>query len=168
MQHDASILNDTNLWYGVAAVLCVWMIVKFARKGILGAIDGQIAKVKNELDEAKRLRAEAEAALTDYKARQGQAMQEAETIVADAKALAAKLRKESEIELEETLHRHEHMAQERIQNAHQEVKDEIRAFMINEALGQARANLTKDAGSDQAVKLVDKVIADLPKMASAK
>lgn len=164
MHHEASILNDTNLWYAVATFLCVFLIVKLARKGILAGIDGKISNIKNELDEAKRLRAEAEIALENYQSRQNDAVAEAEKIVADAKALAAKLRREAELELEETLHRHEHMAEERISNAHQEVKDEIRNFMINEALVQARKTLEAEAGSNSALKLVDKVIQDLPKM----
>ena len=164
MHHEASFLNDTNVWYAVAAFLCVFLIVKFARKGILAGIDGQIEKVKHELEEAKRLRAEAETALADYQARQADAMEEAEKIVADAKALAAKLRRDAELELEETLHRHEHMAQERIKNATAEVEEEIRKFMLGEALIQARKNLEKESRSAQASQLIDKIIDKLPSM----
>ncbi|MGE0109647.1 MAG: F0F1 ATP synthase subunit B, partial [Bdellovibrionales bacterium] len=163
-----SLLNDTNVWYAVAVVLCVFILVKFARKGILAAIDGQIASIKHELDEAQRLRAEAETALLDYQARQSEAMKEAETIVADAKALAAKLRRESELELEETLRRHEHMAEERIKNAQAEVEAEIRNYMMTEAMAMARKKLEAQAGSADAAKLVDAVIADLPKMAGSR
>jgi F-type H+-transporting ATPase subunit b len=106
--------------------------------------------------------------LLDYQARQSEAMKEAETIVADAKALAAKLRREAELELEETLHRHEHMAEERIKNAQAEVEAEIRSYMMTEAMAMARKKLAAQAGSADAAKLVDAVIADLPKMAGSR
>ncbi len=168
MTHDASILNDTNFWYGVAVVLFVALMFKVARKGIVGSIDGQIDKIKAELDEAKRLRAEAETALSDYQARQGQALKEAEDIVAEAKALAAKLRKDSEIELEETLARYEQMAISRINSVQEEVATEVRNHMINEALLEARGKLAKEVASPEALNRIDKIIAALPKMTAGK
>ncbi|HBM90267.1 MAG TPA: F0F1 ATP synthase subunit B [Rhodospirillaceae bacterium] len=168
MHHDASIFNDTNFWYGVAVFLFVVLIVKVARKGFVGAIDGQIEKIKAELNEAKRLRAEAETSLSEYQERQGQALKEAEDIVAEAKALAAKLRKDSEVELEETLARYEQMAVMRINLVQEEVASEVRVHMINEALLEARGKLAKEVASPEALKRIDKIIADLPKLTTGK
>jgi F-type H+-transporting ATPase subunit b len=168
MHHEASLLTDTNFWYGVAVAAFVLLFLKYARKGFVGAIDAQIDKIKSELDEAKRLRAEAEATLVDYRARQDKAMQDAEKIVADAKSLAARLRKDSEIELEETLRRHEQMAVDRIAAVQHAVEADVRAYMINEALVEARGKLAKDAGSDAALKLIDQAISDIPKLSNGK
>ncbi len=44
-------------------------------------MDGEIAKIRDELDEAKRLRVEAEAALTEAKERRNKASVEAEAIL---------------------------------------------------------------------------------------
>lgn len=161
MAHEPSILNDTNLWYGVAVVSFLALIAKTAGKGILGGLDAQIAKIRTDLDEAKRLRAESETALETCRVRQDEALREAEAIVADAKALAAKIRKEAEIEIEDILRRHEQMAVDRIRAAQEDAVEEIRAHVLRQAFTEARGKLTKEIVDDKAASLIGQSIADL-------
>lgn len=161
MTQETSFLNDTNFWYGVALVTFLALIAKTAGKGILGGLDAQIAKIRSDLDEAKRLRAEAESALEMCRARQDEALREAETIVADAKSLAAKIRKEAEIELEEMLRRHEQMAIDRIRAAQEDAVEEVRAHVLRQAFIEARGKLAKDIAGAKAAELVESSIVDL-------
>lgn len=164
MHHEVSLLESTTLWYGVALGVFLFGVIFGARKAILGALDGQIAAIRSELDEAKRLRAEADATLADYKKRQDDAMKEAEAIVAEAKALAARLRREAEIELENNLKRHEQAALDRIAMAQEDAAVEIRNFMMSEAISEVRAKLEKGASGPEASKMIDAIIADLPNL----
>lgn len=162
MHPEASILESTNLWYGVALGIFLISVIFGARKMILGALDGQIAAIRGELDEAKRLRAEAEETLVAYRRRQDDAMKEAEAIVSEAKALAARLRKEAEIELEANLKRHEQAALDRIAFVQEEAAAEIRNYLLTEALAEARSKMEKAATTEEARKMIDAIIADLP------
>ncbi len=109
-----------------------------------------------------RLRAEAEETLVSYRRRQDDAMKEAEAIVSEAKALAARLRKEAEIELEANLKRHKQAALDRISFVQEEAAAEIRNYLLTEALGEVRTKMEKAANTADASKMIDAIIADLP------
>ncbi len=166
--HETSILNDTTFWYAVAVVLFVILGFLKIRGPILGMLDGEIAKVRSELDAAKKLHAEAEATLADYKNRQQEAAKEAEQIVADARLDASRLRAQAEVELKDTLARHEQLFLARVKLAQEEAIDEVRAFVIDEVMIEARGKLKKMADQPEATALVDRIIADLPKLTKAK
>ncbi|MDD3181733.1 MAG: F0F1 ATP synthase subunit B [Alphaproteobacteria bacterium] len=166
--HETSILNDTLFWYSIAVVAFAVLAVLKIRGPILGMLDGEIAKVRNELDEAKKLHAEAEATLAEYKLRQQDATKEAELIVQEAKKDAARLRVQAEADLKAALERHEQLFLARVKLAHEEAIDEVRAFVIDEILIEARGKLNKISGQAEATALVDRIIADLPKLSKSK
>lgn len=165
---EESILNSTTLWYSVAVVTFLFFAILKGRGPILGWLDGEIAKVRFELDEAKRLHAEAEATLAEYRNRQKDAAREAEQIVAEAKKDAERLRVEAKAELEASLARHEQLFVDRIKIVHEEAIAEVRAFVIEEALVEARGKLGKISQTPEADKLLENIIADLPKLQKAK
>jgi F-type H+-transporting ATPase subunit b len=72
---------------------------------IAGALDERIAGVRKQLDEAKGLRAEAEALLNDAKARADAAAKDAAAMVARAETEAAELVKAGEKAAAETIAR---------------------------------------------------------------
>lgn len=166
--HETSILNDTTFWYAVAVVLFVILGFLKIRGPILSMLDGEIAKVRNELDAAKKLHDEAEATLADYKNRQKDAIKEAEQIVADARLDASRLRAQAESDLKESLERHEQLFLARVKLAQEEAVAEVRSFVIDEVLIEARGKLKKMADQPEAVALVDRIISDLPKLTKVK
>lgn len=166
--HETSILNDTAFWYAAAVILFAVVAILKIRGPILGLLDGEIAKVRNELAEARKLHAEAEATLADYRNRQQQAAKDAELIVQEAKKDADRLRTQAEADLKATLERHEQLFLARVKLAQEEAVDEVRAFVIDEVLIEARGKLNKMAGQPEAVALVDRIIADLPKLSKPK
>jgi len=169
MHHEqASLLTNTTVWYAVSVVLFVVLMYIVARKPFVGLLDGAIANVVAELEEAKRLRAEADETLKSYKAKQANALHEAEEIVKKAKADAGRLRDEAKANLKALLDRQEHVALERIKMVQEEAMEEVRAFVIEESLLELRGKLAKHATTPEASKIIDQVIADLPKLGKNK
>jgi len=166
--HETSFLNDTLFWYAVAVVIFLAFAIAKLRGPILGWLDGEIAKVLAELSEAKRLHAEAQATLDDYRNRQKDAAREAELIVSEAKQDAARLQVEAEADLKAALDRHEQLFLDRLKLAHEEAIDEVRAYVIEEALVEARGKIARIADSPEASTLMDHIIAELPKLAKKK
>ncbi|HAX91344.1 MAG TPA: hypothetical protein DCY07_03940 [Rhodospirillaceae bacterium] len=165
---EESILNSTTLWYSIAAVVFLAIFIKAAGRPLMGWLDGEISKVRRDLDAAHRLHAEAEATLQEYRARQQNAIKEAETIVKQAKEDAARLRDEAAIEMKQMLERHEQLALDRIRLAQEEAMAEVRAYIIDEALAEARGKLKKDTATNAGASLINQIIDDLPKLKIAK
>jgi F-type H+-transporting ATPase subunit b len=155
-------LNDPMFFYTIAFVIFVALAYKFGRKGILGWIDGEIAKVRSQLDEAQKLRAEAEATLAEYKENQEVAVAEAKQLVKNAKEEAVRLKAQAEADLKASLARHEQQATERIRMAEAEALVQVRVRAVDLAMNLARKTLGDKLQGDAAAKLVDQAIADLP------
>ncbi|MDD2325688.1 MAG: F0F1 ATP synthase subunit B [Alphaproteobacteria bacterium] len=162
--HETSLLNDTMFWYAIGAGIFFVLALIGGRKPMTGWLDSEIDKVRAELDEAKRLRAEAEATLADYKARQQDAAKEAEAIINEARLDASRLRNEAEAELRDTLDRHEQLFIDRLKLAQEDALDEVRNFVIDEVLIEARGKMMNMAKAGETTPLLEKIIDDLPKL----
>src|SRR3546814_5812970 len=81
-----------------------------ARQPVLDGLDARAERIRAELDEAQRLREEAQKALAEYKRKQRDAAKEAEDLLANAKHEAELLRRQAAEDLKETLARREKAA----------------------------------------------------------
>src|ERR1700712_2437316 len=94
-------LKEPEFWVAVGFVLVIALLVW---KGVPGMVakmlDQRAAVISAELEEARRLRAEAAALLADYQKRAAGAEAEAQSIIAAATADAATFQKESRAALD--------------------------------------------------------------------
>ena len=115
------------------------------------------------MEEAQRLREEAQAALANFQRRQRDALGEAEEIIAHAKVEADRLRDHAAAEeLEETLKRREAMAMDRIAQAESAATAEVRGVAVDVAIAAAREVIGTQLDKSKADSLVDESIKDLP------
>lgn len=161
-------LKDPMFFYGIAFVVFLALVYRFGRVGIVAWIDGEILKVRAQLDEAQKLRADAEATLAEYKENQAKAMAEAEELVRNAKDEAARLKTQAEIDLKASLARHEQQAAERIRLAEAAAIAEVRQRAVDLAMDIARQSLGSKLQGETGAKLIDQAIADLPVSAPTK
>ena len=161
-------LQDPIFFYAVAYVAFLVVAWFFARKPGLEWVDGEIAKIREELEEAKQLRTEAEAALAEGNAKKAAALAEAKTILAHARDEAARLEAEAAATLKFVLARHEQHALERIKYMEEEAVAQIRAATVDRAMELARKTLAEKLDESAAAKLADQAIADMPRLTSAK
>jgi F-type H+-transporting ATPase subunit b len=156
------ILHDAEFWVLVAAVIFVIAVFKPIRRALTGGLDARAARIRGELDEARRLREEAERLVADYKARQQAAGAEAEAIVAHAKAEAERIAAQSARDLELALERRQRMAEDRIAQAEAKAFDEVRAVAIDVAIAAAREVITAQIDGQRGSTLLDEAIVALP------
>ena len=138
--------------------LMIWKKVP----GAIGkALDGKIAEIRDQLQEAKTLRAEAEALKTEYEGKAAAATSEAAAMVArakaESKAIVAKAKKDAEALVE----RRTQMAESKIAAEERAAIDEVRAVAAKAATAAATRMIVdrRDAAADKA--LVDEAIAAL-------
>ena len=137
----SGLMQDPMFFYAVAFVIFLALAFRFGRKPLLGWLDGEIHKIREELNQAMKLRAEAEAMLAEYKAKQAAALAEAETILRSAKESADRLKAEAETDLKNALARGEQQALDRIRLAEAEALEAVRTATIDLAMQMAAKTL---------------------------
>jgi F-type H+-transporting ATPase subunit b len=153
--------SEPEFWVAVAFVVFVVAVFKPAAAAINGALDARAAKIRADLDQAAKLRAEA--LLADYEKRRAAADKEAAAIVAHAKAEAERMAAEAQSELETALKRREQLALQRIAQAEASALGEVRAAAVDAAIKAAAKLIADKMDATTAGGLVDRAIADLPK-----
>ncbi|HWX89355.1 MAG TPA: ATP F0F1 synthase subunit B [Rhizomicrobium sp.] len=132
-------LKDPEFWVAVGFVLVIALLVWKGIPGMVGKmLDQRAAVISAELDEAKRLRAEAAALLADYQKRAAGAEAEARAIVEAATAEAAQFQKDSRIALDAQIQRRALAAQDKIAQAEAAALNEIRGLAADSAVNAAQ------------------------------
>ena len=155
-------LQLAEFWVAVAflaflAILAYYKVPRLLAK----ALDDRAAAIRNELDEARRLREEAQALLADYQKKHRNAGQEAEAIVEQARREAEAFAAETRQSLAETLKRRGQHAEERIARAEAEAVDEVRTTAVDMAIAAAEKILREQAAGAAGAQLIDESIRGL-------
>ncbi|RMH03234.1 MAG: ATP synthase F0 subunit B [Nitrospirae bacterium] len=95
-QFDTQFFPSLVFWEIVSFGLLLWVLYKFALPPILEALEARERKIRQSLEQAEQQRAQAEERLKAYEAKLQGATQEAQMIVAEAKAKAQRLLEENE------------------------------------------------------------------------
>jgi F-type H+-transporting ATPase subunit b len=153
---------DAEFWVAVAFVifLGVLMYVGVHRK-IIEALDERRARIKGELDEARRLREEAEKLLAEYRRKQSQAELEAQEIIAESKAEAERVAAEAHAKVEEFVARRTKLAETKISQAEAQALAEVRAAAAEAAVAAAEKILTESTKGKIAEDLIIRGIEDV-------
>lgn len=154
-------LSDPHIWVLAAAIIFAVIAWKKGRMPLLKMLDSRTARIKAELDEAERLRNEAQALLDDYQKKHRDAVQTAQKIIDNAKESAVLLQKESEQKLTESIRRREILLLERISRAEAAAVQELR-HQAADIAANAAEKLLAEAMGKRGAKLVDEAIEDLP------
>ena len=132
-------LHDPETWVAVGFVLVIALLVWKGVPGMVGKmLDQRAAVIAAELEEAKRLRAEAAALLADYQKRAAGAEAEARSIVDAATAEAAQFQKEARAALEAQIARRAASARDKIAQAEAHALNEIRGLAADAAVNAAQ------------------------------
>lgn len=134
-------------------------------KMIAGGLDARINRVKAELAEAERLRAEAAALMASFEAKRKDAEADAAGIVAQARTEADLLAKEAKARMEEFITRRTKQAGDKIAQAEAQATADVRAAAADAAVRVASTVLSQDAQAGRGGALVDRGIAELRKLA---
>jgi F-type H+-transporting ATPase subunit b len=155
-------LNSAEFWVAVAFLLFVGVLAYFrVHKLAVDALDGRAERIRAELDEARRLKEEAQALLAEYQRRQREAESEAAAILAGAKAEADRLAAEAKVRMDDFLARRTHMAETKIAQAEAQALADVRAAAAEAAVAAAEKILTRAVKGKVADDLISKGIADI-------
>ena len=127
-----------EFWVAVAFVIFLGVLIYFgAHQMILDALDQRSARIRAELDEARRLKDEAQALLDQYRRKQSEAEREAADILAGARAEAERLAAEAKAKSEEFLARRTKLAETKIAQAEAQALADVRNAAAEAAVAAA-------------------------------
>lgn len=154
--------GDSNLVVTLSFLLFVGVLVWQGVPGKIGAmLDARAERIRKELDDARRLREEAQALLAGYERKQKEVAELAQEIVTRAKSDAARAAEEGRAELERSIERRLRAAEDRIASAEaaaiREVKDRAVQIAVRAAAEVIAAKMDASAGAaviDEAIGTV--------------
>ena len=153
---------DPEFWVFVAFVVLVAGLWVPLRRMLLAGLDSRADRIRDELDQARSLREEAQRALALYQDKQREAASEAQQIIAHAKAEAERIAAQSARDLEQSLDRRRRLAEERIAQEEAKALAEIRATAVDVAIAAARQVIRSELDEKRGAALIDQAIAALP------
>jgi F-type H+-transporting ATPase subunit b len=149
-------------WVALSMIVVIALLIwKGAPKAIGRALDKKIASIREQLDEAAKLRAEAEALKAEYQAKAEAAEGEAAAIVAHARAEAETILAKAKEDTETLVQRRQRMAEDKIAAAERAAVAEIRAKAADVSARAAAALIAERHGAEDDKALVDRTIAGL-------
>ena len=161
-QPDPTLLFNGTGWVSLAMLVFIGILLwKKVPAVIAGALDKQIADIRRQLDEAKSLRAEAEALRDGYAAKMADAEGAAADMIAHAQAEADALVAKANVDAADLVERRGRMAQDKIAAAERAALAEVRAKAADAAARAAASLIAQRHGVDADRALVDRTIAGL-------
>lgn len=155
-------LSQAETWVAISFVILVGIFLYVGVPGIVAkALDRRAQRIKDELDDARRLKEEAAALVADYRARRASAEREAQDIVAAAKADAERIATEAKARLEDFVARRTKSAENKIAQAEAQALSDVRAAAAEAAVAAASQIMSRSVAGPVADQLLAKGIEDV-------
>jgi F-type H+-transporting ATPase subunit b len=152
-------IYEPEFWVAVSFFIFVGVLVYFGvHTKIISALDARAFLITQELEEARRLREEAEKVLADYRRKLADVVTEVDDIVALAAKEAEILAAETRQSLKEYFDRRIKLAEEKIARAENEAVREFRSVVVDAAIAAAENLIAAQLTPDRAKQLVSQSI----------
>ena len=126
---------DATFWATAALIVFIALIMYLKVPGMITkSLDDRADKIRSDLDEARKLREEAQALLAEYQRKRRDAESEAETIVEAAKREADTLASDAKKKLDEYVERRTKMAEQKIAQAETQAMQDVKAIAAERAI----------------------------------
>ena len=153
---------EPRSWVAIAFVIFFVLFGSKLWKALSGMLDKHASAVRAELDEAGRLRSEAEAMLVDARKRREAALTDARAMLDAARAEAARVAEQAATDAEAAGRRREQMAMDRIAAAEKAAVTDVRLAAADLAARAAGEVIAATLSAEGDAPIIDRAIAGLP------
>ncbi len=158
----AELVQDSTFWVAVALAIFLAVLVYLGIPGMIAKmLDARADGIRNELDQARKLRQDAEATLKQYEAKRVEAESQAQAIVANAKSEADRIAIEANAQLQQLIERKTKAAEQKIAQAETAALAEVRAAAAAAAIQAAESVLKGQMTETKGDALIEAAIKDL-------
>ena len=161
-KYDFTSLFNTDFVVLIGFLVFLSILFYFNVPSMLGGLlDKRAEGIKSDLDEARALREEAQTLLASYERKQREVADQADRIVAQAKADAEAAAVEAKANLEKSIARRLQAAEDQIQSAEDKAVRSVRDRAVEVAIAAAADTIAKQMAATDANKLIDDAIGEV-------
>ena len=154
--------HDPLFWVLVSFLIFAGALLYYGVPAMVGKmLDDRADGIRRELDEARKLREQAQSLLADYQRKAREAENEAKSIIDQAKREAEAMASETKKSLIESIERRSKQAEDKIARAEAHALSEVRATAVDTALAAAEKMLKARVPGQVGDNLIDQSIKDL-------
>ena len=155
-------LANTDFVVLLGLLVFIGILVYFKVPSLLGGmLDGRAEGIKTEIDEARKLREDAQKLLASYERKQKEVQAQADRIVADAKEEAAAASAQAQADLATSVERRLAAAKEQIGSAEAAAIKEVRDQAVQIAVAASRDIIGAQMTAKEGNALIDDGIAQV-------
>jgi len=155
-------LGNTDFVVLLGLLVFLGILVYFKVPSLLaGMLDGRAEGIRTEIEEARKLREDAQSLLASYERKQKEVQEQADRIVATAKEEAAAAGEVAKADLARSVQRRLAAAEEQIGSAEAAAIKEVRDQAILVAIAASREIIAKQMTAADGNKLIDDGIAQV-------
>lgn len=159
---DVPTLQTPDFWVAVAFFLFIGLLLYKGVPALIGkALDERAETIKKSIDDARKMREDAQALLAEYQRKAAEAADEAEKIIEQAKRESEAMRSEAERKAAESVARRIKLAEEKIARAEMAAIGEVRGAAVDAAISASEKILATKAEGDIGQRLIADGISDL-------
>ncbi len=159
---SGGLLSDSSFWLLIAFFVVFGIFIRFGlHKMIASGLDKRAQKIADEINEARKIREEAQELLAQYQRRQREAVDEAAAIIDQAKKDAKRMAAEARDKLDEQMARRTKAMEDKIARAEAQAISEVRGQAADLAVAAAGEIIRERMDSGAQSGFIDKAIAGL-------
>lgn len=163
-EHQVYFYQDAEFWVGMSFVVVVIMIAKPSWKAIKGILQKNAETIVSKIEEAAKIRDDAQKLLAEYMAKCANLKQRITQIAEQSRTNIETYRKQELKNLQKNLDKKEKEVLIRINRTTQAARDEINASITDRAVYLAQKTIEKHLSEDDKNRLIDNAISELDKI----
>ena len=153
--------SDPQFWVFIAFVIFVAIIFKPIKKIFTSSLDNKIKTIKNNIDQAEKIKNEAQNTLSQIKKRQNDVKLETEEIQNKAKEKLAKIEKIFSQKLSEQIKKRNELAKIKIEQIVRDTNLQIQNYIVQNAIKTTVLLLEKKLDQKEKQKLINDSVSEL-------
>jgi len=155
-------LDDPSFWTFISFLIFVLLTFVPIKKALLTALDKRAKKIQSDIEQALKLREEAQELLASYQRKQRDGVKEAENLVKTAKEEGQRMVNESTQKLTIQLARRESIAAQRIKQAENMALQKIHNHAVDVAISATKSIFDENISKKKSRELIKNAINELP------
>ena len=154
-------LSDPQFWVLVAFIIFIGLIYRPVKKILTSNLDFKINEIKDSLNQAEKIKKDAQQTLSEIKKRQNEVKQEIIVIQKEARDKISLIENNSHIKLKEQINKRNELAKIKIDQMTRDANISVQRYIAQTAIAATINILEKKLNNQEKQKLINQSMIEL-------